>query len=333
VKDTPMKKRLQVLDGWRGISIICVMMGHLLPLGPKIWQMNASVAASGMVIFFILSGFLITNILISNQNIGNFLVHRFMRIVPLAWLAIIFVLFFDSATSHQWLSSLLFFANWPPMGLVPSLSHFWSLCVEVQFYISIALLIFFLKEKTFWLIPLLCFLVTSFRFYEGVEMAINTYFRVDEILAGCILALIFHNANSNIKRQIARLNTPFLFVLVLVSAHPESGLFNYFRPYFALLLVGSTLFCENKPWEDKLLKSKLLYYIASISYALYVFHGILTHTWLGSGDKMEKYAKRPLLLLLTIILSHLSTKYYESYWIKLGKKITSGSKKNRKQNT
>lgn len=79
-----MGNRFAVLDGWRGLAILFVLAGHLLPLGPKAWQMNAAVATTGMVIFFNLSGFLITNILLHNQNILTFLTRRFIRIVPLA---------------------------------------------------------------------------------------------------------------------------------------------------------------------------------------------------------------------------------------------------------
>ena len=44
-----------------GVSIALVLAGHLLPLGPKSWQMNGAVAATGMALFFILSGFLSTS--------------------------------------------------------------------------------------------------------------------------------------------------------------------------------------------------------------------------------------------------------------------------------
>ena len=86
--------------------------------------------------------------------------------------------------------------------------------------------------------------------------------------------------------------------------------------------MGSTLFSSEDRWWSQHFENKVLIYIASISYALYVIHGALNHTWLGSGDTLEKYAKRPLLLLTTFVLAHLSTKYYESYWIKLGKRFT-----------
>ena len=45
-------------------------------------------------------------------------------------------------------------------------------------------------------------------------------------------------------------------------------------------------------------------------------------TWLGSGDRLVKYAKRPLLFALTFALAHVSTFHYEARWIALGKRLT-----------
>lgn len=318
-----MNNRFESLDGWRGLSILFVLAGHLLPLGLSAWKMNATVATSGMVLFFILSGFLITTLLIRDDNVVNFLIRRFMRIVPLAWLVLLICLFFNNATIHEWLSNLFFYANWPPMGLIASAGHFWSLCVEVQFYIFIAIAVFLLRDKAIWTLPVLCLLVTSYRMYNGVEIAINTYYRVDEILAGCILAIFYHKGSANIKYFFSRLNPAVLFVLLIASSHPDLGFFNYLRPYIALLLIGSTLFATENKWYKPLLENRFLFFMAGISYALYVIHGVLMDTWLAQGDNtLEKYAKRPLFFLVTFLLAYLSTRYYESYWIHLGKRIT-----------
>jgi len=317
-----MENRFQVLDGWRGISILLVLAGHLFPMGPKNWQMNGAIAASGMVVFFILSGFLITHILLNKPNVTHFLIRRFMRIIPLAWLAMLITLSVNVSDKELYLPHFLFYANWDPIALTSGTSHLWSLCVEIQFYIIIALLVASLRSRAFFLLPLLCFTVTAYRYYSNVEMAINTYYRVDEILAGSILALL-HNYSILIKRYISFLSPVYMIPLLIFSAHPESGVLNYFRPYIAMLTIGSTLFKEEPVWWNKWLSSKILLYIASVSYALYVIHGGLVHTWLGEGDKLEKYMKRPLLIAVTFLMAHLSTFYYEKYWIKLGKKITS----------
>lgn len=321
------ESRSSVLDGWRGISITLVLLGHLFPLGPKSWQLNSTVAAAGMAIFFILSGFLITNLLLRNQNIKHFLIRRFLRIVPLAWLAIIVSMLAFNANLQFYLPHLLFYVNLTPELLTNYTAHLWSLCVEMQFYVAIALLVGLFKQKAFWLLPVLALCVTLNRYANDIEMTITTYHRVDEILAGTILALINHSTYEQAKRLIAKLPVLIMFGFLLVSTHPNSGIFNFLRPYIAMLLIGSTLFASQYQtlgkWVTPLLNSRILFYLASISYALYVIHGILGSTWLGEGERLEKYLKRPLLLAITFALAHLSTFYYEKYWINLGKKLTS----------
>lgn len=317
-----MKERYKTLDGWRGISILLVLAGHLLPLGFGSVRMNAAIAGSGMVLFFILSGFLITSILLHDTNIKHFLIRRVLRIVPLAWLILLPTLLLTDASLHQWLSNLFFYANWPPMGLIREASHFWSLCLEMQFYLFVACLVFTFKERALWLLPILALCITLARGMLGVEMAINTYFRADEILAGCTLALIYHRAPAKVHRVFVYFNPFLLFLLLVCSAHEAFGPLNYVRPYIALLLVGSTLLRPAGSLYESWLSARFLVFTASISYALYAIHGVLRYTWLAEGEKSIVYLKRPLLFLVTFVLAYLSTKYYESYWINLGKKLT-----------
>lgn len=319
-----MSDRFATLDGWRGIAIIFVLAGHLLPLGPKLWQMNATTATIGMVIFFNLSGFLITNILLQDQNIKSFLIRRFMRIVPLAWLVLFITLISIPTKLPDFIPHFFFYANWGnPMALTAPTSHFWSLCLEMQFYVGIAFLVLFFRKKAFFLIPIISVAVTWLRWHDGVGVGINTYYRVDEILAGSLLALICQSKNKTIFLCISKLNPIYILPLVLLSAYPQGGILQYLRPYLSMIMIGSSLFNKNDLWSTRLLNSKILFYIASISYALYVIHGGLRYTWLGDGGTLERYAKRPLLFTVTFLLAHISTFYYEKYWIRLGKKITS----------
>ncbi len=96
---------------------------------------------------------------------------------------------------------------------------------------------------------------------------------------------------------------------------------SYLRPYIAALLVGSTL-CRAPAVLGVLLRGRVLAYIAEISYALYVIHHLLMFTWLGSGERLEKYLKRPLLLAATFALAHLSTFQYEHRCIAFGKRLS-----------
>ncbi len=317
-----MNSRFSSLDGWRGIAILFVLAGHLLPLGPKVWEMNAAIATTGMVIFFNLSGFLITNILLRDQNVMPFLIRRLMRIVPLAWLVLCVTLFGIAAKWELYLPHLFFYANWEPMAVSGPTSHFWSLCVEMQFYFAIAALVLIFKKKAFYILPLLCVAITLYRWHNNVGIAINTYYRVDEILAGCILSLLYNGSKEFVRRFFCSLNPIIMFLLLLVSAHPLGGFFMYLRPYISMIMIGSTLFNEQVSWLGRLLKSRFLFYIASISYALYVIHGGLRYTWLAEGDTMVRYLKRPLFFVTTFLLAHISTFYYEKKWIDFGKKIT-----------
>ena len=316
------KHRLAVLDGWRGISILLVLGAHLLPLSPKSWRFNEMAGPMGMALFFTLSGFLITRFLLSHDSILDFLIRRFFRIVPLAWLTLLVALPLAGAPGSTYLPNFLFYANLPPYHLAEVADHFWSLCVEVQFYATVALIVALLGRRGLYLLIALCIGVTLHRAASGAEIAIVTWQRVDEILAGAILALVYMaRLGAASQTVVARGNVWVLAVLFAVSCHPASGFANYLRPYLAALLVGTTLY---RPPErvGAVLRSRSLRYIAEISFALYVFHGLLVHTWLGEGDKVAKYLKRPLLIAATFALAHVSTFQFEHRWIEFGKRLS-----------
>jgi peptidoglycan/LPS O-acetylase OafA/YrhL len=110
--------------------------------------------------------------------------------------------------------------------------------------------------------------------------------------------------------------------LLVVSCHPATGFANYLRPYFAATLVGATLLGSDSTLARSL-RMGWLTYVAAISYALYVNHQFLEFTWLGEGDRLVKYAKRPLLLAASFALAHVSTYYFEHRWIAMGKRLSS----------
>jgi len=74
--------RFPILDGLRAVSILLVLTTHMLPLGPKAFQINETTGPMGMSLFFGLSGFLITRQLINNDNVREFLIRRCCRITP-----------------------------------------------------------------------------------------------------------------------------------------------------------------------------------------------------------------------------------------------------------
>ena len=315
---TTEPSRLGALDGWRGISILAVLAGHLLPIGPKSLRLNGATATLGMVVFFTLSGFLITRFLLKNDDVRVFLIRRFCRILPLAWLFMIVALVLFLWRPSLLPSHLFFYANLPPITLSSVTGHLWSLCVEMQFYICIAAMVFVGGRRAIFLVPLLCLAVTGFRIWHGIHISIVTYYRVDEILAGCSLAILYETRHGRLLEKVpVWLVLPFLYG----SCHPETGWLNYFRPYLSAVAVGATIYQPDSS-VTRTLGSRALKYIAEISYALYVIHPLLADTWLGSGDKIVKYLKRPILFAALFALAHLSTFYYEHRWIAWGKART-----------
>jgi peptidoglycan/LPS O-acetylase OafA/YrhL len=315
--------RLPVLDGWRGISIVAVLMAHLLPLGPKSLQLNNSAGLFGMALFFTLSGFLITTTLYFHPNVRTFLIRRFFRIVPGAFLYIAIVLTATHATRAQWIAHLLFYENLPPFLLTPYTSNFWSLCVEMQFYLGIALVFLLFRQRGLALLPFLCVAITINRVSHGTLASIVTLYRVDEILSGATLAWLFHGRYSvSVSRWLARIHPTIPLVLLCLSCHPSLPWMNYLRPYFAAILVGSTLSTTATGW-NRILKSKTLFFLATISYGLYIWNELIHHGWFEEGGTMMKYAKRPLGIGINFLCAYLSTFYVEKYFIGLGKRLTS----------
>jgi len=94
------------------------------------------------------------------------------------------------------------------------------------------------------------------------------------------------------------------------------------RPYAAALLVYSTI-KRRDDWLQNVLTGRVLRYFAKTSYAVYVIHPVTHAGWLGEGDVVVRYAKRILSFILTFLFAHISTNYYEKYWIALSHRLSS----------
>lgn len=312
--------RFPALDGWRGISILLVIAGHVLPLGPNRLGLNECFAALGMAIFFTLSGFLITTTLLNRPNVIEFLIRRLCRIVPLAWLFTLVALTLAHAGWTKYVAQLLFYSNLPPYWVTAYTGHLWSLGVEMQFYMTIALVVAVFGRRGLWSIPVFALLVTSYRVYSHTYMAIVTIRRVDEILAGGTLALICNTPHLPLARRFLTWISPLaLLPFAIGSSHQRFGPLDYLRPYLVASMVGSTLLFAGNQRMARYLQAKWLAYVAAISYALYIFHPMVGWGWLGSGSKVVKYIKRGPELAAVFGLAHLSTFYFEDYWIRFGK--------------
>jgi peptidoglycan/LPS O-acetylase OafA/YrhL len=282
-----------------------------VPLGPHWLQLNFVAGAAGMALFFTLSGFLITQFLAGGMPVSDFLARRLARILPLCWTAVLVLVLWHSYDVATVVRNFLFVANLPPASLLHGGEHLWSLGVEMQFYVCVALICLILGRRGLYLVPVLCLGVTAARVVAGEHISIVTWHRIDEILAGGIIALIYAGLlGRRGAKAMERLPVWPFAILLITCSHPATGPVQYLRPYAAAFLVGASL-SHCPPMLRRILVSRPMAYIAEVSYALYVIHGVLSATWLGSGDKAFKYLKRPLLFGATFLLAHISTRYYE----------------------
>ena len=308
---TPSDNRFPVLDGLRAISILLVLACHLLPLGPKVLRLNETAGAMGMSLFFALSGFLITTGLLRNPSVAEFLIRRLARILPLAYAytAAVFLLLTFNPSALWWTN--IFLVNYAPEYLNDWNAHLWSLCVEMQFYLTIAFAMLIAGPKAPWIVWPACLAVTILRIHAGAFIDIRTHLRVDEILAGACVATIYSNRITLRAGYAAMAMAASLWAF---SSSPWFDQFQYFRPYTtALLLMVSIRYGDCRP--QTLLASRPLRYIATISYALYVIHPATAVGWMNEGSPLTRYLlKRPISFALTFILAHVSTFYWERRW-------------------
>ena len=120
-----------------------------------------------MSLFFGLSGFLITRQLMTNDNVREFIIRRCARIIPLAYAYILIVYTFVNLDLGRlfWTATFLVNYNWSYLDGYNS--HFWSLCVEMQFYVFIATVVAALGRKGLWVVIPACLVVTGLRINAG----------------------------------------------------------------------------------------------------------------------------------------------------------------------
>jgi peptidoglycan/LPS O-acetylase OafA/YrhL len=220
-----------------------------------------------------------------------------------------------------YLAQLFFFANLPPFWLTEYTAHLWSLCVEMQFYMAIAAIFLIFGRRGLWCIPFLCLAVTAHRIQTHTLISIVTDVRADEILVGGVLALTCSTHYLPLLRRFLTWIHPLALLPFAVAASNNlCGSIDYLRPYLVASMVGSTVFYKGNSGFERHLRTKWLAYVAAISYALYILHPIVDWEWLGSGSKIVKYVKRLPALAAVFGLAHVSTFYFEHFWIRTGKR-------------
>jgi peptidoglycan/LPS O-acetylase OafA/YrhL len=299
----PNRSYYPALDGLRGLAILLVVFYHNFGFIRYFifgWL--------GVDLFFVLSGFLITDILLKTRGqehyLRNFYLRRILRIFPLYYATLVVLLLIVPALDPRLLNLQYFIdnqvwlwtylQNWlyifnPPPSDSLALNHFWSLAVEEQFYLVWPLLIMLIKNPR-WLLGVMVLLLLSvigLRCYLWIARIqglayynLYTFSRIDGICIGSMLALM---------RIIDRKAINRYFTLIVLSLAAINFLFYFFNrnnqfsyPYLAI--TGYTTFAvlfgllvnegieRNNVIINRIFGNPVLKFFGSISYSLYIFH-------------------------------------------------------------
>lgn len=308
--------RIAPLDGMRGIAVLMVMYFHLLPDAAwpaQLWIKKAVQTGfgSGVDLFFVLSGFLITGILLDGQGsphyFRNFYMRRMLRIFPLYYgvLALVFGILpglglvggasFDAVRSLSpwhwaYLSNVVWFLH--PFALDSpqiDLRHFWSLAIEEHFYLFWPWIVGFSSPRSLRRICLAVF-GASLACRLGWALESSNAFslfvfltpcRLDALAAGGFLAALTHEKDWR-KYLPAAKAVFFLSALLLVAlvlrmrGHGEIRSLSI--ALVAVMLASGILVALHWPsnaWGARVLGSRFLVFFGKYSYGLYVIHGLL----------------------------------------------------------
>ncbi|MEN9884656.1 MAG: hypothetical protein RLZZ420_1873 [Bacteroidota bacterium] len=334
--------RIITFDGIRGIAVLMVMLLHAH------FQLGKG-GAIGVDIFFVLSGFLITqNLLddyVSNGNISmkKFWLKRFFRLFPpfFVLLISIFILSFyiedvklKNAVLIEIRDSFLYLSNfswfWSDHNDNRILGHTWSLSVEQQFYIVWPLFLYgiirFVQKKWVFVMLLIVFLSLSFFKHSRYSSEIFKSIYFESIFIGCMFSIAVWN------RWITNYRHSFLaflsFVLICVVGLFGFDFFKYFSltgyvfllvPLAVILILINCMSLDNS-WINNILSFKPLVYIGSISYGLYLWH-IPVFRLFKWYSNSPPYISFILKFILTFIIASLSYFLLEKKMLMISRNI------------
>ena len=292
-------KRILELDGLRGLAILAVFFHHALHL-KLLWM--------GVDLFFVLSGFLITGVLLSmkdkpmHQYFSHFYGRRARRLLPAyALILILASLLFGISWMRHWYLYLGLMNLLEPLRISrpQAFDPLWSLAVEEQFYLVWPFIVYLLSEKQIARVAMA--LVVLAPVLRGVVHLPNpwgvymlTPFRMDLLAMGSLLALAYRHAKPLLVRYGFRIGAALVGLgLGVLFALSRAG-----QATYANTRVGNVLIFEGSlvvvtgmmVWAlgggfSRWLRWPPLRYIGQISYSMYLVHlGILVllSRWLHS---------------------------------------------------
>jgi peptidoglycan/LPS O-acetylase OafA/YrhL len=357
-----MIKHIRGFDGLRGISILFVILNHLglyqlLPQNEffrlRIWPLFSGV--TGVNIFFVLSGFLITWLLLKELaetgkiNFIHFFARRFLRLLPpliifFACLLLLMGFHYLPANYPAVLFSVFYLYNFVPnVFFMPELSHTWSLAVEEQFYFTwpFILLRHFKKRAivTGCLVFILICILALYIFdavYIPFEYKGKTYslladgFKTSRwfipaaapIIIGSMTAIILFRQQTKLTKLLHknRLSLLLPFILFAAGIYLPMALLpvNYIFQALGIAIFLVWLFANQQSNLAAGLESAPLAYIGRISYGLYVYQGLFLRTSPGGTLFIQQF---PLNIILTVGLAIVSFHFIEKRVLTLKEKF------------
>ena len=349
------------LNGVRFIAALLVIVDHTelfkSYLGyPTLWanSYSAYLGAFGVSIFFVLSGFLITYLLLEEQQeapirIRHFYLRRILRIWPLYYLIVVlgfFVIphldFFQvpiySSDMGDSLHRLLLFVGLAAnvafvyLPTVPFANVLWSVAVEEQFYLVWPHVIR-IKRFLLWIMLVLLAGYLGLKFYAGSLdrlfelLVIRTRFSA-MIIGGIGAYLVFHQKAmiQFLYHRGVQVALVVLFVCMGMDWIPYHSMTWIQDELISLVVCGLILNIATNPRTLISLENSVFAYLGKLSYGLYVYHLFAVvlvlkglpaivdlqalPTWMGYPLTLST------ILILTTGISHLSYRYFESYFLR-----------------
>lgn len=335
------------LDSLRTIAAFMVIFHHFLPeLQIGVYNFGKY----GVEIFFTISGFLITAILLKQREFSSptflkikyFLVKRALRLFPVYYLFLIFFTVLAAFGLDIWSDgygiyfytytiNLLYYKLGMHGGQV---NHLWTLAVEEQFYLIWPFVILLSRYKALKYI-IVSLIIFSFVFKSlGLPDArLLTISHFDSLGLGAILAYILNTENTTsekLKLFFGSVSPTFLLIIISVSIYISQILqFSIAQTILinalsVVLIIGCIM--RFKGVIGTIMNSTIMIYLGRISYGLYIFHKPIPYflnliSYKLNLPEINKYLMLTICIALTIFISHLSFKYFESHFIKVKAKF------------
>ena len=290
------------LDSLRAIAVLLVIITHWFPENNKL-NIYTSIF-NGVDIFFVLSGFLITRILLQNRIeaetsflsksriVKNFFVRRILRIFPIYYLLIFLLLAFASSTGTDIKNSFIYYFTYTSniyfysrQAWDGALSHLWSLSAEEQFYILWPWLMLFPKKS--WLLPIiiLAILIGVLSQILLPMVEILTFACLDGFGIGALIAWVFTFHPKFLKRsKFIWMTLAFAGLgLQLIRVFSDSSFYllpsRTLTSFFTIWIIIEIIKSKNKATFlfNFILNNRVLIFIGKISYGVYLYHMFIPH--------------------------------------------------------